>query len=488
VAGAVGSNVLPFSRRLKAVMKKKILITCAIFLVLIIAARLYRQIAKAQLLVKPYLQLGSDGLKVLWHTTDWDETWSLEITGEHPFKSSVVYPEMRRVKVPTIAAHRVYCADLPRLSAGERIGYRLLKGQSSVFNASTLAPKSTREPYRFVVFGDCGAGTSSQLAVAYQTYLAKPDFVFITGDIVYSSGRISQYRQQFFPIYNADQASPTVGAPLLRSTLFVAAPGNHDILERDLGRYPDGLAYFLYWAQPLNGPLETVGSPNSPTLEGAKKNWTPFLEAAGKNYPRMANFSFDYGNAHWIVLDSNPYVNWTDPSLRAWISKDLTSAKSATWRFVGFHHPGFSSAKVHFNDQWMRVLSDVFEQGAVDIVFAGHVHNYQRSFPLRFRTNPGTEKLISDLGRVDGTWTLDRSFDGKAKTKPEGVIYLVTGAGGAGLYNPEQQSVPSSWQGFTARYYAEKHSLTQVDVNDRTLSVRQVSEDGNEVDRFTLTK
>jgi len=223
-------------------------------------------------------------------------------------------------------------------------------------------------------------------------------------------------------------------------------------------------------------------------LEGAEKNWTPFLEAAGKNYPRMANFSFDYGNAHWIVLDSNSYVNWTDPSLRAWISKDLTSAKSATWRFVGFHHPGFSSSKVHFEDQWMRVLSDVFEQGAVDVVFAGHVHNYQRSFPLRFRTSPGTGKLRSDLGRVEGTWTLDRGFNGKTKTKPEGVIYLVTGAGGAELYNPEQQGIPSSWQGFTARYYAEKHSLTEVDVNDRTLSVRQISEDGNEVDRFTLSK
>src|SRR5262249_37988607 len=198
--------------------------------------------------------------------------------------------------------------------------------------------------------------------------------------IVYNSGRISEYRKRFFPVYNADEASPEVGAPLLRSTLFIAAPGNHDIFERDLGTYPDGLAYFLYWAQPLNGPLETVGSPNTPTLEGAEKNWTPFLEAAGKNYPRMANFSFDYSNAHWIVLDSNSYVNWTDPSLRAWISKDLTSAKSATWRFVGFHHPGFSSSKVHFEDQWMRVLSDVFEQGAVDVVFAGHVHNYQRSF------------------------------------------------------------------------------------------------------------
>lgn len=473
-------------------MKKKILIISAHwFLALIVVLGLHGQTARVEetLLVKPYLQLGREGLRVLWHTTDRDEAWSLEVTEVHSGRPSKVKPEMRRVRVSNVEAHRVYCAELPCVAAGEQVDYRLLKGQSSVFSASTHAPKSAQEPYRFVVFGDCAEDTSGQRAIAYQTYLAKPDFVFIAGDIVYSNGRISQYRKRFFPVYNADDASPTVGAPLLRSTLFIAAPGNHDILERNLGRYPDGLAYFFYWAQPLNGPLENVGSANTPTLRGAKKNWTPFLEAAGKNYPRMANFSFDYANAHWTVLDSNPYVNWTDPSLRTWISDDLKSARLATWRFVGFHHPGFSSAKTHFNEQRMRVLSDIFEQGGVDVVFAGHVHNYQRSFPLRFQPRPGSgRKLVSRNGKVEGTFTLDRRFDGKTETKPDGVIYLVTGAGGAGLYNPEQQNLPSSWQEFTAKYFAEKHSLTLVDVKDRTLSVRQLSEEGVEVDRFTLTK
>ena len=97
----------------------------------------------------------------------------------------------------------------------------------------------------------------------------------------------------------------------------------------------------------------------------------------------------------------------------------------------------------------------------------GHVHNYQRSFPLRFQARPGIKgKLVSRKGNVIGTGTLDKKFDGKTETKPDGVIYLVTGAGGAELYNPEQQNRPSSWQGFTAKYYAEKHSLTLVDVSE----------------------
>jgi phosphodiesterase/alkaline phosphatase D-like protein len=121
---------------------------------------------------------------------------------------------MRKVRVANVEAHRVYCAEFPHLDAGERVDYRLLKEQNSVFSTSTRTPKSAQEPYRFVVFGDCAQDTSSQRAIAYQAYLAKPDFVLITGDIVYSDGRISQYRERFFPVYNADDASPTDGAPL----------------------------------------------------------------------------------------------------------------------------------------------------------------------------------------------------------------------------------------------------------------------------------
>ena len=48
----------------------------------------------------------------------------------------------------------------------------------------------------------------------------------------------------------------------------------------------------------------------------------------------------------------------------------------------------------------------------------------------------GTQKKSR---RVDGKWTLDKKFNGQADTTPDGVIYLITGAGGQHLYNPEQQ-------------------------------------------------
>ena len=41
----------------------------------------------------------------------------------------------------------------------------------------------------------------------------------------------------------------------------------------------------------------------------------------------MSNYSFDYANSHWLVLDANPYMNWTDQSLRNWVADDLAKTK-----------------------------------------------------------------------------------------------------------------------------------------------------------------
>jgi acid phosphatase type 7 len=137
----------------------------------------------------------------------------------------------------------------------------------------------------------------------------------------------------------------------------------------------------------------------------------------------------------------------------------------------------------------MRLLADVFEAGRVDIVFSGHVHNYQRTYPLRFTPEKDKNgKLVREQNKVPGRWALDRVFDGHAITRPQGVIYLVTGAGGNTLYNPEQQDNRGSWQSFTHKFISKIHTLTVADVNGATLTARQVSMDGVELDRFTITK
>ncbi|SIO32214.1 Calcineurin-like phosphoesterase [Singulisphaera sp. GP187] len=459
---------------------------------------LYRpRTAGGGFLVAPYVQLGdaprtgtTESLTILWQAEDHDADWAVEArdapggawrkAGNSTWRRDArLSPGPRRFYQTTIAA----------LAPGAEFAYRVKCNGTPLFEAKARARKGAGQPHRFVAFGDGGANTYEQMAIAYRTALARPDFVLVTGDLVYSKGRLSEYLDKFFPIYNNDLLGASTGAPLLRSTPMLVAPGNHDLLERNIDTYPDALAYFLVWSLPLNGPLATVGALNTPIPQGTEPRRRAFLDLAGPAYPKMANYAFDYGDAHWTVLDTNLYTDWNDPTLRAWLEADLAAAQDAPWRFVAFHQPPFHSSISHGDEQQTRVLADLLEKYRVDIVFSGHIHNYQRSYPLRFAPNRGADgRPIEKLGRVDGRWTLDTTFDGKTRTRPDGVIYLVTGAGGARLYDSHQQGDHSSLQEFTARFVSNTHSLTVVDVDATMLTVRQITADGNEVDRFIVTR
>ena len=183
-------------------------------------------------LEKPYLQLGnspkmsaSESLVLLWHTGNTPADWSVEVRTskdskwramEKPSSQTVAAPagppavagqngaKKDAPASPAIEPHLVYRAHMTGLMPGLEFRYRVLKSGKPVFESTARARKSAAQPHRFVLFGDCGEGTPAENAVAYQAFLAKPDFIFIPGDIVYSSGRISEYRTRFFPSYNSD--------------------------------------------------------------------------------------------------------------------------------------------------------------------------------------------------------------------------------------------------------------------------------------------
>ena len=101
---------------------------------------------------------------------------------------------------------------------------------------------------------------------------------------------------------------------------------------------------------------------------------------------------------------------------------------------------------------------------------------------------PGTRFDLAKSKEVDGSWTLDRAFDGVTKTKARGVIYLVTGAGGNTLYNPEQEDDSKSWQEFTVKFVSKIHSLTDVEVSRKRAVFKQYGRNGALIDHFILTK
>jgi 3',5'-cyclic AMP phosphodiesterase CpdA len=445
-------------------------------------------------LATPYLQLGEnpapDALTLLWLADDRDARWSVELRS--PLEAAwrtLAAPTFKRIALDQLEPHRIYRSVLSGLTPGEPFLYRVSLDGAVVFETKAKSPPAAGKPQRFVAFGDCGSDTSGQRRVAYQTDRLDPDSVLITGDIVYMHGRASQYRRKFFPIYGAANASPGAGAPLLSSRVFIGVPGNHDLMVNNFDENADLMAYYYDWSQPLNGPITDGLARNAPPLKGNAARQRGFLEAAGANFPRMSNFSFDMGDVHWTILDANPYVHWSDPELRAWLAADLAAAKQKPWRFVSFHQPGFHSSKAHSGEQQMRLVADILERGGVSIVFSGHVHNYQRTYPLTFAATTYPDAHAPEPSTpVDGSWTLDKAYDDTTATRPAGVIYLVTGAGGERLYDVAQNDDPVSWKPFTRKFVSDVYSLTVVDVTPEKVTVRQLDSDGIEIDRFAVAR
>ena len=89
---------------------------------------------------------------------------------------------------------------------------------------------------------------------------------------------------------------------------------------------------------------------------------------------------------------------------------------------------------------------------------------------------------------VDGDFEFDKTFDGTSDTTPEGVVYIVTGAGGAGAYDPDQTDNVPTWQPFTQKLVSDVYSFTVVDIDGARLTLKQISEQGEELDRIVITK
>lgn len=450
-------------------------------------------------LVSPYLQLGQhfhllkQSLEVVFHSLqgDLELRWSFaDASGDSQGRSHVAELLARDlVKVQGQPDHYRYRfllnnKDCP---AGALFRYEVLHKGEVVFTEKGRAPPSPTQPWRLAVVGDIGDGSSGSSATAAKLLQSAPNLVLFPGDLVYDRGRFSEYQKHFFPVFNA-QPGATTGAALLCQVPSVAAAGNHDLgtprqpEELDWKKFPDAFAYYLFWSQPLSGP----------TLPGLKET----LYKRGRNRKRLtamygnsaldgSSFHFRFGKVHFIVLDANRHMDWSDEGLRTWLAGALVAGADADFRIVSFHQPPFNSDSKYKTEQRMRLICDLLEAGGCDLVFSGHSHLYERTHPLRFtpksKDSRGRAVMRGD-GQVIGQIALDKTFGDKGR--PRGVIYLVSGAGGTLV---DAKHLPSPSQ-FTKKLNWQENSYTVIDFEPGKLVLRQLNLVGAEIDRFELTK
>lgn len=136
--------------------------------------------------------------------------------------------------------------------------------------------------------------------------------------------------------------------------------------------------------------------------------WNKYLpgqKGLGNNTTAGIYFSVTYGNAIFIVLDSEntqkgAQTTWLDSTLKA-----ASANPAIQWKFVFYHHPVYPC---NYKSPWSSGIPWVrlFETYKVDMVFNGHAHVYERTCAM--------------VGGV---------------CKAGGVRYVITGGGGAGTSN-----------------------------------------------------
>lgn len=164
-------------------------------------------------------------------------------------------------------------------------------------------------------------------------------------------------------------------------------------------------------------------------------------------------YSFDYGNAHFIALDTelDDELGLANADQRAWLERDLANSANAVWKFIYFHRPPYSSGCHGSSLDVRQVLAPLAQKYNVDVVFSGHDHAYERTAPI-------LDDAASDAG----------------------VTYVVTG-GGSAILTPIGRS---AWTAFSDSF----SHLTKVAIEDQTLTLQAIDQDGNLRDQYVLLK
>ncbi len=165
------------------------------------------------------------------------------------------------------------------------------------------------------------------------------------------------------------------------------------------------------------------------------------------------NYSFDYGNSHFLVMGIN-----APDIVENWAYNDLKSSNK-TWNLGGYHFPIYPVMPEGQNNDGYPWLRKPIEEGRLDILFEGHEHSFARTFPTKG----------------------DELFD-----KPsEGTVHYIVGNGGGNIYHSNAQKI---WHSCFYPQEIRMGSYTLVEIDGNILTATAYLDDGRIIDIFTIDK
>jgi acid phosphatase type 7 len=235
-----------------------------------------------------------------------------------------------------------------------------LEGGDSSHRFRTNPVPGTVQPIKIWVIGDFGRNNAQEKWVrdAYTDYVTThrdADVWLWLGDNAYDSGTDLQYQTNVFDIYDSVFAFQP----------FWPTPGNHD-----------------YYSVNQNGFPATHFGPYYDIVEVPYQGEAGGLPSGGEMY-----YSYDYGNVHFVSLNSELSTWVTSPNspMAQWLTADL-QATQQPWKVVYFHQPPHSRGSHNSDNFWETYMismrnnyAPILERNGVDLVLCGHSHVYERS-------------------------------------------------------------------------------------------------------------
>ncbi len=240
-----------------------------------------------------------------------------------------------------------------------------------------------QQGFSFIFMGDSQAdpetgdysiwGEMLNQAAADQSH---PAFVMIGGDLVNDGSSQAEW-DRFL----------AAAEPVSKKLLIYPAMGNHDNTS----------LFKTIFELPENGP-------------------------AGR---QEAFYSFDYGDAHFTVMDSN-VMGAAQRADIEWLEQDLAQTDKK-YKIVMFHHPAYPAIDIPKDHQRAEVIRKNFvpimEKAGVDLVLGGHQHVYMRTHPLK-NGQRNEDGIVYLMGYSGGKQYSPAAFD-----------YMACSLGGQPVYS-----------------------------------------------------
>ncbi|GMY05717.1 purple acid phosphatase 2-like [Fagus crenata] len=269
---------------------------------------------------------------------------------ENENTTKVVEGKIETYKYYNYTSGFIHHANISNLEFNTKYYYQLGDGQyARTFWFVTPPAPGPDVSYTFGLIGDLGQTYNSNSTLAhYQFDPLNGQTLLYLGDLSYADG---------YPFHDNNRWD-TWGRLIERSAAYqpwIWTVGNHEVDS----------------APQLGEPI--------PFVPYSHRYHTPY-EAAGSTSPFW--YSIKRGPAYVIVMAAYSAFGYITPQY-SWFSEEIQKVNrtETPWLIVLLHPPCYNSYYSHYMEgETTRVVYEkTFVQYKVDIVFAGHVHAYERS-------------------------------------------------------------------------------------------------------------